>query len=264
MGIVSPPRPRAKPTQPVRSSYHACHRGAGTLEIQRGERLESYTCRETTTPDLPEFGGVRSFRLVKDSDGKAYDCLIAADFAESTCDCADWTYAEDRPYACKHLIAIQSALETGGIDGEDAEYPASEPSCPDETDAPAGAAQEATPPPAGGDPGDGDEGDGDEGDGDEGDDWRLEDGTTDIGGPFFWVWDGDREIVATLSDGGKRRTSAAVAADAHLIAASRKLLGVARLALRVCDPAFIAKNPEAAELRAKAEIAFKAAKGGAR
>lgn len=251
MGIVSPPRPRAKPTQPVRSSYHACHRGAGTLEIQRGERLESYTCRETTTPDLPEFGGIRSFRLTKDNDGRTYDCLIAADFAESTCDCADWTYAEDRPHLCKHLIAIQSALETGGIDSEDAEYPPSEPSYPDETDAPAGAAQEATPPPAGGCPGDGDEGG----------DWRLEDGTNRHGA-HFWVWDRSGNIVATVSDAAGRGHEA-VAADAHLIAASRKLLGVARLALRVCDAEFVAKNPEAAELRAKAEIAFAAAKGGA-
>lgn len=256
MAIVSPPRPRAKSGKPVTSQYFACHRGAGTLEIRRGDRLESYTCRETTTRDLPEFGGVRSFRLTKDADGKAYDCLIADDFAESTCDCADWTYAEDRPHLCKHLIAIQAALETGGIDGEDAEYPASEPSYPDETDAPAGAAQEATPPPAGGDPGDGDEGDDDE------DDWRLEDGTINNIGTFFWVWNRNREIVATLSDGATR-SRAAVTADAHLIAASRKLLGVARLALRICDAEFIARNPEAAELRAKAEIAFAAAKGGA-
>jgi hypothetical protein len=191
--------------------------------------------------------------LVKDSDGKVYDCMIAADFAESTCDCADWTYAEDRPHLCKHLIAIQSALETGGIDGEDAEYPVSEPSYPDETDAPAGAAQEATPPPAGGDPGDGDEGD----------DWRLEDGTLNNIGTYFWVWNRNREIVASLSDGATRSRDAVVA-DAHLIAASRKLLGVARLALRVCDDRFIARNPEAAELRAKAEAAYAAAKGGVR
>lgn len=258
MAIVSLPRPRAKSIKPVSSCYFACERGAGTLEIRRGDRLESYTCRETTTRDLPEFGGVRSFRLTKDADGKVYDCLIAADFAESTCDCADWTYADDadRPYACKHLIAIQAALENGGIDGEDAEFPPSEPSYPDETDAPTGAAQEATPPPAGGRPGGGGEWD------DDGDDWRLVDGTINTIGTFFWVWNRNHEIVATLSDGATRSRDAVVA-DAYLIAASRKLLGVARLALRVCSPEFIAAHPDAATLRAKAEDAIARVKGGA-
>lgn len=270
MSIVSPPRPRAKSTLPVSSCYHACHRGAGTLDIRRGDRLESYTCRETTTRDLPEFGGVRSFRLTKDADGKAYDCLIADDFAESTCDCADFTFRDpaDGPYLCKHLVAIQAALEAGEIDSEDAERPADEASLPVEADAPAGPVQDAVPAPAGGGPVDPVEDGGTGGDGDGGEmDADLRGPWEAVGGsmpelPFWTIRDADGRTVEFVSD-AKGRGYDAVKRIAHLNAAGPSLLGVARLALRVCSPEFIAAHPDAATLRAKAEDAIARVKGGA-